>query len=117
MVRLYHLSLLLIAGLTAAAAVAADLPGGKKVTITMRYAAADSPGKKIRISVHYTDEDRGSDDQFQLDSDDDELYVSPLPSPPHKTHRRIRARASELVATTRRASEPEPPFLPHLSFF
>lgn len=36
MVRLYHLSVLLVASLVAATAMAADLPGGKKVTITMR---------------------------------------------------------------------------------
>jgi hypothetical protein len=54
----------------------------------MRYAAAtaDSPGKKIRISVRYADEDHGSDDQFRLDCDDDEPYVSALlPSPTRDT--------------------------------
>ncbi|CAD6266212.1 unnamed protein product [Miscanthus lutarioriparius] len=40
MVRLYHLSLLLLACLATAAAVAADLPGGKKVTITMSLGLA-----------------------------------------------------------------------------
>ncbi|CAL4899767.1 unnamed protein product [Urochloa decumbens] len=73
----YHLSLtlLLLAGIlaAAAAAVAADLPGGKKVTITMTYAATDPPasGKKIGISVRYVD-GGSSDNQFHLDCDDDE---------------------------------------------
>ncbi|CAL5093965.1 unnamed protein product [Urochloa decumbens] len=76
MARRYHLSLslLLLAGILAAAAatMAADLPGGKTVTITMTYAAADPPasGKKIGISVRYVD--GGSDNQFHLDCDDDE---------------------------------------------
>ncbi|CAN6342610.1 unnamed protein product [Urochloa humidicola] len=79
MAQRYHLSLalLLLAGLlatAAATAVAADLPGGKKVTITMTYAAADAPaaGKKIGISVRYVDGDGGSDNQFHLDCDEDE---------------------------------------------
>ncbi|CAL4892622.1 unnamed protein product [Urochloa decumbens] len=76
MARRYHLSLslLLLAGILAAAAatMAADLPGGKTVTITMTYEAADPPasGKKIGISVRYVD--GGSDNQFHLDCDDDE---------------------------------------------
>jgi hypothetical protein len=115
MVRLYHLSLLL-AGLAAAAAVATYLPGGKKVTITMRYAAAeDQPGKKIRISVHYADEDRGSDDQLQLDSDDDEPYVSP---PLLKRH--IDAYELELASLLQRLVELASlnlQLVPHFSFF
>jgi len=70
--------------------------------------------------VRYANEDHGSDDQFRLDCDDDEPYVSPLlPSPPLLT-RHIDAYELELgslFATTRRASEPEPPLVPHFSFF
>ncbi|TVU51685.1 hypothetical protein EJB05_03127 [Eragrostis curvula] len=82
MARLYHVTLLvslllLAGGLTSAAVAAADqaesvdAPGGKKVTMSMRYAAGD-PEKKVRISVQYVDEDAGSDNQFSMDVHDDE---------------------------------------------
>ncbi|TVU51683.1 hypothetical protein EJB05_03124 [Eragrostis curvula] len=90
MARLYYVIalavsvLLLAGGLTSAAVAAAeteavDAPGGKKVTMSMRYAAAD-PEKKVRISVQYVDEDAGSDNKFSMDVSGDEPYAASSPS-------------------------------------
>ncbi|KAK3139668.1 hypothetical protein QOZ80_5AG0387410 [Eleusine coracana subsp. coracana] len=79
MARVYHLALLVsllvrAPGLTPATAFeeSVNAPGGKKVTISMRYAAGE-PGRRVGISVRYVDEDGGNEDKFCMDTYDDEM--------------------------------------------
>ncbi|XP_020152772.1 uncharacterized protein [Aegilops tauschii subsp. strangulata] len=74
MARLYqltHLSVFFFLLLTSLEA--ADLSGGRKVTMTVQFPPADSPPEeKITISTHYVREDGVGDSHIHLDCDDHE---------------------------------------------